>query len=206
MKVKAELWVRLKVTDLVSQTAEMTLTEKMNFKGILLGVARYSYWSFSADGDDSETVMSVIDREIRMDSTFSNQNKHVYCLRIGTGNKWDLARGDFRPQKDVPRSEVEMDRTTSVYVCDLLVTEQGGGRSTGYEHRLNSRIDGVVVSDMKSGEIWRILIKARNADEAALRAEEMAVSKSRREGLLLNPHYQEFEFIGTTVLGTGPGD
>jgi hypothetical protein len=188
MKVKAQLWVRLKVTDLVAQTAWMTLAEKMNFDDILVGLTRYSYWSMSAEGGTAEAVSGAIDREIRMDSAFTNQNKHVYYLEVGA-----VITGDLRPMEDLPRLEGKANEKIPVFICDIFVTEQGGGRSRDYEARLNSRLENMVVSEMKSGEIWRLLIRAKSSEEASSIAEKMAVTRSRREGLLLNPHYQEFE-------------
>jgi hypothetical protein len=51
---------------------------------------------------------------------------------------------------------------------------------------------------MKYGEVWRIIVGASSEKAALGDVEKMLVSRSRREGLLLNPHYQEYEIIATT--------
>ncbi|HSG29564.1 MAG TPA: hypothetical protein VLA34_13875, partial [Candidatus Krumholzibacterium sp.] len=89
-----------------------------------------------------------------------------------------------------------------LYACDLLVTETGTDRGPGYAARLNSRLEGVEVSGVISGEVWRLIVRAADEEEARSRVEEMAVTRSRREGLLLNPHYQQYGFIGTRLLET----
>ncbi len=195
MKTEAKLWVRLKVTDLVAQTAWMTLTEKMGFAGDLCGVLRYSYWAMEAEGESAGAVCEAIDREIRMDSAFTNQNKHFYSLAVSGGGD-EAASGDLRIDGDFPRGECG----GRIFACDLFVSEQGGGRDDGYASRLNARLAGAKVTGMKSGEVWRILVRAEDAEEAARKVEEMAVTRSRQHGLLLNPHYQAFEFIGTAEI------
>jgi hypothetical protein len=195
MKTEAKLWVRLKVTDLVAQTAWMTLTEKMGFAGDLCGMLRYSYWAMEAEGESAGEVCEAIDREIRMDSAFTNQNKHFYSLAVSGGGD-EAATGDLRIDRDFPRGECG----GRIFACDLFVSEQGGGKDDGYASRLNARLAGAKVTGMKSGEVWRILVRAEDSEEAARKVEEMAVTRSRQHGLLLNPHYQAFEFIGTAEI------
>jgi hypothetical protein len=195
MKTSVKLWVRLKVIDLVAQTAWMTLTEKMGFSDDLCSVLRYSYWSMEAEGSSVEQVCREIDREIRMDSAFTNQNKHLYSL-IVSGSGEEVSAGDLRMERDFPRRECG----GKVFACDLFVSEQGGRKDSGYASRLNSRLENVTVTGMRSGEVWRIMLRAEDREEAARKVEEMAVTRSRRHGLLLNPHYQAFEFVGTVGI------
>ena len=195
MRTEARLWVRLKVIDLVAQTAWMTLTEKMGFEGDLCGMLRYSYWAMEAEGKSASAVCEAIDREIRMDSAFTNQNKHRYSLAV-TGGGDGAAAGDLSIDRDFPRVKCG----GRIFACDLFVSEQGGGKDEGYAARLNARLAGAEVTRMKSGEVWRILVRADGAEEAARKVEEMAVTRTRKQGLLLNPHYQAFEFIGTAEI------
>lgn len=195
MKTEARLWVRLKVIDLVAQTAWMTLTEKMGFADDLCGILRYSYWAMEAEGESAGSVCEAIDREIRMDSAFTNQNKHFYSLAV-TGGGDGAAVGDLSIDRDFPRVK----NGGRIFACDLFVSEQGGGKDEGYASRLNARLDGAKITGMKSGEVWRILVRAEDVEEAARKVEEMAVTRTRKHGLLLNPHYQAFEFIGTAEI------
>ena len=45
--------------------------------------------------------------------------------------------------------------------------------------------------------------RAARARRRSRTVERMLVSRSRREGLLLNPHYQTYEIIATTRLERG---
>jgi hypothetical protein len=88
------------------------------------------------------------------------------------------------------------------------VRERNGEREAGFTDRLNGRVRGVRVSGMKAGEVWRIIIAAASEGEALDAVEKIAGTRSRREGLLLNPHYQSLELIATThraSAGKGAG-
>lgn len=189
-----ELWVRLKVTDLVAQTAQMALAEKMGFEDDLRGIVRYSYWSMTAEGGSLDAMIDAIDREIRLDSAFTNQNKHHYLLRAG-GEGRSLYRGGLELDKDYPGA------AEGVFACDVLVTGQDRRSDEGFTERLAPRLEGVEITDMRSGEVWRLLVRASGAEEAAGKVERMAVTRTRREGLLLNPHYQSFEILRSEAAG-----
>jgi hypothetical protein len=208
MKTQVQLWVRLKVIDLVTQTARITLAEKLNFADVLRGMTHYWYWGMEAAGIDEKSVLAEIDRVIRLDSAFTNQNKHLYRLTAGP----KLVVGDLALEKDFGGPAVPSpgpaagaakgpSRGTAgpgLFAFDCLVRERRPDREIGFAERLNGRLKGVAVSRMKYGEVWRIIVGASSEKAALGDVEKMLVSRSRREGLLLNPHYQEYEIIATT--------
>ncbi|UCF04764.1 MAG: hypothetical protein JSV33_12690 [bacterium] len=217
-----ELWVRLKVVDLVAQTAWMTLTEKLDLRDDLCGLKHYSYWGMDADGIDAETILDDVDRVIRMDSAFTNQNKHCYRLRIcdgtpqagGSGLAIPSGRregcastGDLALEKDLPieGDEKRLLERGGVYVFDCLIRERRGDRERAFEDRLNGRLKAASVSHLKHGELWRMLILADGLEEAQGKLERMLVTRSRREGLLLNPHYQRYEIVSSGPVASGEG-
>jgi hypothetical protein len=195
MRARCELWVRLKVVDLVAQTAWMTLTEKLGLAGEILGLSRYSYWGLEVEGPDAERVVTEIDRVIRMDSAFTNQNKHLYTLRMDGGP----SSGGLTLDADCRLVE-DQRAQGGAYAVDCLVRELEAGREVGFRDRLNARLEGVRVLDVVAGEVWRLLVRAENREEAIGKAERIAVTRSRREGLLLNPHYQRYEILSAAEL------
>lgn len=226
MRAWVELWVRLKVVDLVAQTALITFTEKLDFEDDLLGLVRYSYWGMNADGAGSEDLIEEVDRVIRMDSAFTNQNKHLYRLvlaeaapgddgrAVSSGADGDStsedgeltilqSRGDLALGRDYPILESGSGTTASardIFAFDCLVRERTNDREAGYCSRLNARLNGVAVSDMKAGEVWRLIVGATSPEEAAENIKSMLVTRTRREGLILNPHYQKYEIISSRRL------
>lgn len=216
-----ELWVRLKVVDLVAQTALITFTEKLEFENELLGLVRYSYWGMNAKGGGNEELLAEVDRVIRMDSAFTNQNKHLYLLALaapgvgeGTGPSGDgksrilMSTGDLTLEKDFPIRGTgggESASDESKFAFDCLVREQDGRREKGYQGRLNGRLNGVEVVDLKAGEVWRLIVRAASANEASERVERMLITRSRKQGLLLNPHYQKYELLASIQIGRKEG-
>lgn len=209
MKAWVELWVRLKVVDLVAETAWMTLTGKLEFGSDLCGLLHYSYWGMYAEGKDNGVILNEVDRVVRMDSAFTNQNKHLYRLAIKEPvGEFTSDRGDLPLEKDFPVRDKGIDPAVdrNIFSIDCLVRERDGEREKGFTDRLNTRLRGISVSGLKTGEIWRILIRAAAKKDALEIVERMAVTRSRREGLLLNPHYQQFEIISAVrVDGRGAG-
>jgi len=206
MKTRVELWVRLKVIDLVTQTARMTLAEKLNFADTLRGMTHYWYWGMDAEGADAKGALDEIDRVIRLDGAFTNQNKHLYRLAAGR----ELVRGDLALEKDFAVSGAAGGASGpgaaapgGLFAFDCLVREKRPDRETGFAERLNGRLRGVAVSNMKYGEVWRLIVSAPSSEAALADIERMLVSRSRREGLLLNPHYQLYEIIATTRIEAG---
>jgi hypothetical protein len=240
MKTPVQLWVRLKVIDLVTQTARITLTEKLDFADDLRGMMHYWYWGMDAEAADARSALAEIDRVIRLDSAFTNQNKHLYRLSAGT----DLALGDLALERDypavgadtstpgpvakppmgpsaevsapeAPRADIPAEESiggfatgfragmSALFALDCLVREKRPDREIGFAERLNARLRGVAVSHMKCGEVWRLVVSAPVERAALEAAERMLVSRSRREGLLLNPHYQTYEILATTRLDAG---
>jgi phosphoribosylformylglycinamidine (FGAM) synthase PurS component len=230
MKAAVELWVRLKVTDLVTQTASITLIEKLDFADRLRGLVHYSYWGMEADGADPRSILSEIDRVIRLDGAFTNQNKHYYRLFVGETagsgiRKTDrgapaaretadgaersragvLSTGDLPLERDFPMSSDLPPAAAELFAVDCLIRERRPDREIGYAERLGSRLRGVAVSNLRFGDVWRLIVAAPSRERALADIERMVVSRSRREGLLLNPHYQKYEIIATAPLAK-PGD
>ncbi|MBN1884011.1 MAG: hypothetical protein JW876_00640 [Candidatus Krumholzibacteriota bacterium] len=199
MKTVVELWVRLKVVDLVAGTAWMTLTEKLDFGDSLRGLVRYSYWRMEAEGASAGAVVDAIDRAVRLDSAFTNQNKHLYRLRETGG----AGAGDLAVEEDYP---VRATGGGELRAVDLLVREKRPESEAAYAARLGERLEDVRILSMTAGEVWRIIVSAADDAAAVGLAERMAVTRSRREGLLLNPHYQRHEIVAVGPVVRKEGD
>ncbi|MBD3180550.1 MAG: hypothetical protein GF417_13785 [Candidatus Latescibacteria bacterium] len=203
MEGRVDLWVKLKVADLVVETAWFTLTEKLDFTGSLFGLSRYSCWFIRASGPDMEIILDELDGTVTLDSAFFNQNKHRYSLVAAgpEGTKIPGRRGDFEHENDFVLRDSTPDGNRlsqrpdfSLYACDCLITT--GGAGADYAGRLRSRVERISISQVESGEVWRVILKADSREEALELVECIAVTRSRREGLLLNPHYQSHRILG----------
>lgn len=220
MKVRCELWVRLKVVDLVCQTAWITLVEKLDYGESLKGLSRYSFWGMELEGDSVEDVLRDVDRVVQMDSAFTNQNKHLYRLLAVEADKVEAAKAETRDksytslahllseergilslgtlpiEKDYPALEKG---SQGIYSFDCLIRPLLRERELPYMARLNERLKEAKVTDIVAGEVWRITILADDEKTARDEIDRMVVTRSRREGLLLNPHYQRYEIISVAA-------
>jgi hypothetical protein len=210
---RVELWVKLKVTDLVVETSWFTLMEKLDFAGTVFGLSRYSCWFISVSAPDIGTALEELEGAVTIDSAFINQNKHRYSL-VPEGKEAGEdtpGRGDFDHRKDFVLRESSPEGTRlerlpafDLYACDCLVRTDGSG--SDYTGRLKTRLDKVSIRDLEYGQVWRIIGKADSREEAYEMVEKIAVTRSRRQGLLLNPHYQSHEIIGIEKIpGAGEG-
>ena len=267
MKVRCELWVRLKVVDLVSQTAWITLTEKLQYGGVLKGLNHYLYWGMDVEGSGVEDVARELDRVVQMDSTFTNQNKHLYRLLAMEGERYEglcgraregtcsiasfsgeksgvFSLGTLPIERDYPKlvkgegdahplgegqalsgnGNVSSERAggkgsapykgkehpedaagasggtkRNIYTFDCLIRPLLREREIPFMERLNGRLGKARVTDIVAGEVWRITLVADDMESARESIDGMVVTRSRREGLLLNPHYQRYEVI--SVVG-----
>jgi len=203
------------VVDLVTQTAWITLTEKLEYGENLKGLSHYSFWGMELEGASVDEVARDVDRVIQMDSTFTNQNKHLYRLLAMDAEKFHSARenaggnntaiASFLPgrddifslgtlviEKDYPKLESS---PGGAFSFDCLIRPVLRERELPYMNRLNARLKKAQVTDIVAGEVWRITLLADDLKSARDEIESMVVTRSRRKGLLLNPHYQRYEII-----------
>jgi hypothetical protein len=148
------------------------------------------------EGPDKDKTLADVDRVIRMDSAFTNQNKHVYLLEVDGGP----SAGGLALGKDYPVMEEKGDARWT-YAVDCLIRELTTAREDGYRERLNARLESVEATGVVAGEVWRMLVRAGSERDAIDLVESIAVTRSRQQGLLLNPHYQRFEILAVRQAG-----
>jgi len=105
--------------------------------------------------------------------------------------------GDLSLDRDYPDTG---GLQTRGFIFDCLIRSLDGRAEEGYRKRLNDRLEGCSVEDVVAGEVWRIALGAQDEEDALQKIEGILVTKSRREGLLLNPHYQRYEVLSRQVL------
>ena len=106
MKTPVQLWVRLKVIDLVTQTARITLTEKLDFADALRGMTHYWYWGMDAEAADAQSALDGDrPRDPARQRVHEPEQASATGSRRGTGRvRGDLAlEKDFRGLGDTPR-------------------------------------------------------------------------------------------------------
>lgn len=120
---------------------------------------------------------------------FFNPNKHHYGHFTTEGIPWDSPRGGALDPA-WPGDLVDTDLAELAGERDALYTRLLGGPVPDGHHAMDvaswSRDqDGPVFS----GVLWRLVV-AGDAEEAHRIGEGLAVARSRKEGLLINPHME----------------
>jgi hypothetical protein len=206
--------VGLKVIDLIAQTAWITLREKLGYGDELSGLRRFSYWDMEADTNGGEEIVDDVERVITMDSTFTNQNKHLYRLMmLDESGNIEVSRGNLSFEHGFSNNRgadngragaalaggheksLPEDSASGCYIIHSLVRERDQLREEGYTDRLNMKLNHGKVRVIKAGEVWSIKVVAGTEKKAVGLVKDILVTHSRRKGLLINPHYQDYQII-----------
>jgi len=180
--VRLDLRVDLKTVDLVRETAWTALTERLGWGGVLTGLERSVLWRFEGNAG----LAGALERELERTSSYYNPNKERRAfLETGLlGDGEPLGSGDTLPAGTA--------KPGSPWRALLWVTDEGGERPD-LVRSSGARLarDGARLDSLHSGTLWEIELRAGSRNEARGLVAGLAIARSRREGLLLNPHYQE---------------
>ena len=205
--------VRGRGVDLVAMTALHALRDTLGLGDEVAGLTR-----------DELVVIEGVEREDAPRWTagfvaqqhWFNPNKHRYAAMEVEAGAWARVRGDAQqwPQPWV-RALLESDRP------DLAALREAQGADDPFGAWLDapagpghfavalavwqreSAIDALPAGDWPEpacsrlrAVLWTITLKSGSASSAASRAEQLAVTRARRQGLLLNPHMEDFAAVG----------
>jgi hypothetical protein len=227
MKIDAQLLVWLKGADLFASTAYLTLVGKMGFGDKLAGIKRFDYFRLAIDATGEtaggtpprETIAAlkdVLDRQ----STFYNRNKHAYSLECawnGSSHVEGLPREEVRARwageisKTLQNQHVaDFDGKTSPkrvilnefkgFLAEVMVEDEDPSARESIAAKLQGGLGGTSVSCANRSTLWWLALCVQNQKEAAALASEIAVTKRRDSGLLMNPNYQSAEFVSVKEI------
>lgn len=163
--------VRLKIPDVTALTAANALRRSMGYKQ-LKELRRADYYRLELAVDDQAQALELAAELAEKTNLFVNPNKHVYEL--------------WTSREEAPPAEGKL--------AHVLVTDPHDGSAEGMLSALQGRLGyGGKVTGLTKGLLWTMVIDTADAEEAKRLAREMAETKSLDKGLLVNPHFQEFE-------------
>lgn len=170
-----ELTVELKTPDVTAQTAASALRSRMGYESTLVSLSRADYFRLAIRADDPQQAVQVADTLAQNTTLFLNPLKQRYQVQPGLHN-----------------SLVSDDAGT--WTVHVLVTDDGNevGKTILESLHRGSGV-GAQVQSVVVGTLWALTLRSDSPEQARQMAEQMAVTRSRSEGLLLNPHYQDSE-------------
>jgi hypothetical protein len=218
--INARLLVGLRGPDLTASTAGLALVEKMGFGDRLAGLKRWDFFHLLLEAASRpEAVVDGLKRTLARQSTFYNRNKHMYSLecrwdsethvdgpsheelarRFGQGLGTTAASGtDFDGNKG---RKADIVNKSTVFLVEVFVQDDDSAGRDSIAAKLTRELslpDGpgpVTVRCPGRATVWWLAIVASNEAAAVETARQIAVTKRRDEGLLLNPNYQSAEFV-----------
>lgn len=166
-----ELLVRLKIPDVTALTAANALRRSMGYSQ-LRELRRADYYRLDLRVATEAEAVALARELAEKTNLFVNPNKHVY--EIVTTR--------------------EAAAPTAGQAVQVLVTDPHDGSAEGMLAALQGRLGyGDRVAGLTKGLLWTMLLDVADEAEARRLATEMTETTSLEKGLLVNPHFQEFE-------------
>ncbi len=161
------LLVKNRVEDLIARTAEETIIRRLEGGEHLESLHREEFWEFDfLEGHGFEEMLRTLTGNADL---FVNPNKHRYRLTeegILSGHQGPGYLVRVSGREDI-EGEVAKQTLERQYGCEGL-------------------------KEVRYGLLWVIRLKGIDGDEGAQLAERFAVTRGAKDGVLVNPHYQEW--------------
>ena len=173
-----ELLVSLKIPDVTALTAASAIRRRLGYDEVLKELRRSDYYSLDLNADDLAACRLLAQELADKTNLFVNPNKHSYEICSPQEHNGGPALVD------------------GLWRVEVLVTDAEGAQAPEIEQALTDRLGYAdKVAAVRQGILWTMLLAADSADEARRIAESITVTTARDEGLLVNPHFQDWEII-----------
>jgi len=172
--IEVELLVRLKIPDVTALTAANSLRRRMGYGERLASLRRADYYRLGLNVESPDEAKALAVELAERTNLFANPNKHLYEVRLPEEQGAGSATGD-------------------AYQVEVLVTDPNDGSAQGALSALQGRLGhGDKVVSLLKGVLWVLSLRADDLAQARAMAEDIAVTKRIDQGLLVNPHFQQY--------------
>jgi len=172
--ISVELVVSLKIPDVTALTAGNAIRRRLGYEDALSAFTRADHYRLDLDVPDREAAKKLVREIAEATNLFVNPNKHIYELRFSED------RG----------ANANVD---GEWLVNVLVTSPDDSSGDGIRDALNGHLGYRQVTAVETGVLWTMRIKAGTEEQAREVAESITVTRSQSQGILMNPHFQEFE-------------
>ena len=172
--INVELVVGLKIPDVTALTAANAIRRRLGYGEALESLERADYYRIEIDVDERDLAEKLAREMAEQTNLFVNPNKHMYDVRF-------------------PEDRGENAQADGAWVVNVLVTSPDDSSGDGIASALTGRLGYDQVEGVDTGVLWTLHIRAESEAEAREIAEKITVTRSQSEGLLMNPHFQEYE-------------
>jgi hypothetical protein len=169
-----QVYVNLKIPDNIERTALYACRSSLGFDS-LESLSRTEFWELDFPGLTEDEALPTAERLVEKTSLFANPNKH----------RWYLDAVD-RLLENNGVLTVPSSASALILVCDR---EDGKAESTLEAiHRFDD--NNAQLASLLRGVLWQVTFSGTDQQKIREQVEKLAVTESRSQGLLVNPHYQ----------------
>lgn len=219
MTLDVSIRVGLKGADPVINTAYLTLTEKMGYRGRLLALNRLESYGFAVGCRDAASTLEQLRRMLFTQTTFYNRNKNTHFVEYrwngsrqtdglsievleslaGQVKRWAMLgrAGDLDSQ---PAAEQVILNRVPIYRSEVLVEDVDTTAKSALAGRLESELGANPVTVSELGVRWYLALRVGSDEEAQRATRDIVVSESRDHGILLNPNYQRHTLLSLHAI------
>jgi phosphoribosylformylglycinamidine (FGAM) synthase PurS component len=166
--------VKSRLPDLVAITAKQTLTDIMGYKELLNHLESSILFELTIalrEGNASELIKEATEKT----TLFFNPNKE-YILMLNENE--DISKA-FNIREGIGIIARISDIEGTKDLAPIL------WKNFGYKE----------IKEVKKYQLWYMILNTDDKTKAERLANEILITRSRKEGLLINPHYQKAEII-----------
>lgn len=223
MTIDAALDVMLKGADVVADTALLTLRGKMGYESRLLAVTRSEAYAFRIECRAPAETAAALKRFLNTQSLFYNRNKHRFSLRCRWegGGLDEGAAPDRRCREISARVQRVLAAGTEkdfhsgsgagrviltngpVFRTEVLVEDLDAAAKDKAARKLEAELSTAPVTVPTLGICWHLALRADTPEDARAMTEEIVEARRRDRGLLSNPNYQCYRFLGAEKMEAG---
>ena len=172
--ISVELVVGLKIPDVTALTAANAIRRRLGYDEALESLERADYYRIDLNVDERDLAEKLAREMAEQTNLFVNPNKHMYDVRF----------------PDDHGANVQDD---GVWVVNVLVTSPDDSSGDGIASALTGRLGYDQVESVETGVLWTMRLRAESEEQAREVAESITVTRSQSQGVLMNPHFQEYE-------------
>ncbi len=172
--ITVELVVGLKIPDVTALTAANAIRRRLGYADVLEVLERADYYRLALDVTDREAAEALVREMAERTNLFVNPNKHTYDVRF-------------------PEDRTGVGAEDGRFVVNVLVTSPDDGTGADIAALLHSHHGYPQVESVETGVLWTMHLVAESEARAREIAEDIAVTRSQGQGILMNPHFQEYE-------------
>ncbi len=173
--VSVELMVTLKIPDVTALTAANAIRRRLGYAETLAELHRADYYCLELETAGADEALGLVRDMAEHTNLFVNPNKHAFHVRLlddrgkpveGNGNK----------------------------TVNVLVTDPADASPAGILSSLRGMAAyGDAVTAVRNGVLWTMRLTADSDERALEMTEDITVTRSQSQGVLLNPHFQKYE-------------